>query len=200
MISKQISSSHQKVTCSWSAHGEVIFPPVHGEVILPPADGEVILPEYYHKILSELVIVVLHQVNNVSAISYQEQVTFWWDDDICFDIISVTFWWDGDICFDIISRTDYLLIRWWYLFWYHIKNRLHFDEIMISVLISYQEQVTFWWDGNICFDIISRTQISSSYQKVICSWYDIKTDITISSKCNLFLIWYQNRYHHLIKM
>ena len=58
------------------AHGEVILPPVHGEVILPPADGEVILPEYYHKILSELVIVVLHQVNNVSVISYQEQVTF----------------------------------------------------------------------------------------------------------------------------
>jgi hypothetical protein len=57
-------------------HGEVILPPVHGEVILPPADGEVILPEYYHKILSELVIVVLHQVNNVSVISYQEQVTF----------------------------------------------------------------------------------------------------------------------------
>jgi hypothetical protein len=58
------------------AHGEVILPPVHGEIILPPADGEVILPEYYHKILSELVIVVLHQVNNVSVISYQEQVTF----------------------------------------------------------------------------------------------------------------------------
>jgi hypothetical protein len=57
------------------AHGEVFLPPVYSEVILPPADGEVILPEYYHKILSELVIVVLHQVNNVSAI-YQEQVTF----------------------------------------------------------------------------------------------------------------------------
>jgi hypothetical protein len=92
------------------------------------------------------VIVVLHQVNNVSVISYQEQVTFWWDDDICFDII---------------SRTGYIL--------------------MISVL-----------------DMISK-QISSSHQKVTCSWYDIKTDIIISSKGNLFLIWYQNRYHHLIK-
>ena len=34
--------------------------------------------------LSELVIVGLKQVKNISVISYQEQVTFWWDDaDVC---------------------------------------------------------------------------------------------------------------------
>jgi hypothetical protein len=91
----------------------------------------------------------LHFNEMMSAIPWQEHVTFQWDD------VSYT-----------MARIGYISMRWCQL--YHGNNRLHFNEMMSA--IPWQEQVTFLWD-DVYFVLYQQCVINMLLHYDTLTWY-----------------------------